>query len=162
MLILTIVFFFLKLSKMEQPPSAKLLRHIKTENDLGEYEDDLEDRFSLHRIHFKAKKELDGREDDDNKDGEKDDYSRTEDKSKVLVSALRRTASTGESDQSAKSASEVGPGGEEGEERTSEMSPSNKVGLQKKKKKSTLSTIKTESKIDSAFCVVLHKQSTQS
>ncbi|XP_051907376.1 lysine-specific demethylase 2B-like isoform X2 [Hippocampus zosterae] len=123
-----------KLSKMEQPPSAKLLRHIKTENDLGEYEDDLEDRFSLHRIHFKAKKELDGREEDDNnnKDGEKDDYSKTEDKSKVLVSALRRTASTGESDQSAKSASEVGPSGEEGEERTSEMSPSNKARHQRR------------------------------
>ncbi|KAM9794094.1 lysine-specific demethylase 2B-like isoform X3 [Syngnathus typhle] len=115
-----------KFSKLDQPLAAKLLRHIKTENDLGEYEDDLEDRFSLHRIHFKAKKELDSREEDDGKEGEKDNYSKIEDKSKVLVSPLRRTGAGGENEQTSKKVSGAGPSGEEAEERTSQLSPTNK------------------------------------
>ncbi|XP_061603774.1 lysine-specific demethylase 2B-like isoform X3 [Phyllopteryx taeniolatus] len=112
-----------KLSKLDEPLTAKLLRHIKTEIDLGEYEDDREDRFSLHRIHFKAK--LDGREEDDDKEDEKDDYNRTDDKSKVLLSPLRKTAAAGESEQTFKSASGAGPSGEEAEEWTEEMSSAN-------------------------------------
>ncbi|XP_077441876.1 lysine-specific demethylase 2B-like isoform X2 [Vanacampus margaritifer] len=131
-----------KFSKVDQPLTAKLLRHIKTENDLGEYEDDLEDRFSLHRIHFKAKKESDGRKEDDDKDGEKDDYNRTGDKSKVLASPLRRTAAAaaaaGESEPTSKSASGAGPSGEEAEEKKSEMSSENKVRHQRR------SLLKTE------------------
>uniref|UniRef100_A0A3Q2YG55 Lysine demethylase 2B n=1 Tax=Hippocampus comes TaxID=109280 RepID=A0A3Q2YG55_HIPCM len=116
--------------RLEENPLRKKRKLFDTQDEPDDVKRKVRVLFSLHRIHFKAKKEPDGR--DDNKDGEKHDYSRTEDKSKVLMSALRRTASTGESDQSAKSASEVGPSGEEGEERTSEMSPSNKVGLQPK------------------------------
>nr|XP_057907996.1 lysine-specific demethylase 2B isoform X1 [Doryrhamphus excisus] len=79
-----------KLPKLDDPLTAKLLRHIKTENDLGEYEDiqesRQEDRFSLHRIHFKEKREFDNPEED-----EEGDYNL--DKSKGgLLSPLRRTS----------------------------------------------------------------------
>nr|XP_061800550.1 lysine-specific demethylase 2B-like [Nerophis lumbriciformis] len=121
-----------KLPKLDEPLTAKLLRHIKTENEQ-------EDGFSLHRIHFKAQKVLDGREEDDDKEEEKND------KSKVLRSPPRRTLTT----EQTKNTSVVGSSSEEDEERTSEMSsPNLKARYQRRHLKSEDGVDRQNSSVD--------------
>lgn len=98
------------------------MRQIKTENDHGDEEDDLEDHddngFSLDRIHAKDRKECDDedQEEDDEREEEemvkKERDSSAEDKAKVLLSPLLRTSAARESDQSSSNSPRAGPSSE--------------------------------------------------
>lgn len=113
--------------------TLKLLRQIKTENDQGDEEDDLEDHkedgFPLGRVYLKGKDEYD--EEDQAQDnegrGEKTvkkerDSSGAEDKATVLLSPLLRTSAARDGEQSSSSPT-AAPSSDSGdaEERSSKL-----------------------------------------
>uniref|UniRef100_A0AAQ4Q4Q9 [histone H3]-dimethyl-L-lysine(36) demethylase n=1 Tax=Gasterosteus aculeatus aculeatus TaxID=481459 RepID=A0AAQ4Q4Q9_GASAC len=122
-----------KLLKPDDPLTLKLLRQIKTENDQGDEEDDLEDHkedgFPLGRVYLKGKDEYD--EEDQAQDnegrGEKTvkkerDSSGAEDKATVLLSPLLRTSAARDGEQSSSSPT-AAPSSDSGdaEERSSKL-----------------------------------------
>uniref|UniRef100_A0A1A7XA75 Lysine (K)-specific demethylase 2B n=1 Tax=Iconisemion striatum TaxID=60296 RepID=A0A1A7XA75_9TELE len=115
--------------KKKKPPkpddlfSLKLLRHIKTENDHGDKEEELGDReddgLSLGRMHFKGKQEYDddvqGEDTEEEEAVTKGRDSSVEDKAKVLMSPLLRASSARESEHSSSNSPRAGPSSESGD-----------------------------------------------
>ncbi|XP_010778560.1 lysine (K)-specific demethylase 2Bb isoform X1 [Notothenia coriiceps] len=108
-----------KLSKPDDPLTPK--RHIKTENDHDEEDDQVDhegDRFSLERIKLKGKKEYDDEDQEEDEEGEetvkKERDRSAEDKAKVLLSPLIRTSAIRESEQTTNSP-RAGPSSDSGD-----------------------------------------------
>lgn len=100
--------------------TPKLMRHIKTENDHGddnEQEDQEEDSFPLDRIHLKEKNEYD---DEDQEEEEEETIlkqrdSTADDKAKAMFSPLLKTSAVRESELSSSNSPRAGPSSESGD-----------------------------------------------
>lgn len=107
--------------------TPKLLKHIKTESDLGDEEDDQEDfdedGSPLDRIQAKEKMECEDQEEEDAQEDEervKKERDTAEDKAKLLLSPLLRTSAIRETDHASSNSPRAGPSGEsvDAQERT--------------------------------------------
>lgn len=107
--------------------TPKLLKHIKTESDHGDEEDDQEDfdedGFPLDRIQAKEKMECGDQEEEDAREDEervKKERDSAEDKVKLLLNPLLRTSAIRETDHASSISPRAGPSGEsvDAQERT--------------------------------------------
>ncbi|XP_034047967.1 lysine-specific demethylase 2B isoform X2 [Thalassophryne amazonica] len=119
-----------KFSKPDDPLTQKLFRQIKTENDHGDDEDDQDDReeddgLSFDRINLKDKREYEDEEQEENESEEEEEPltkergRSAENKSKVLLSSLLKTAATREGDQSSPISARAGTSSDDAQERSS-------------------------------------------
>ncbi|XP_013859222.1 lysine (K)-specific demethylase 2Bb isoform X2 [Austrofundulus limnaeus] len=112
-----------KPSKPEDLFGLKLLQHIKAENDHGDEDEDQEDHeedgLTLDRTRFREKSEYDDEVQEEDKEEEenvtKGRDGSAEDKAKVLIGPLLRTASARESDHSSSNSPRAGPSSESGD-----------------------------------------------
>ncbi|XP_054600276.2 lysine (K)-specific demethylase 2Bb isoform X3 [Nothobranchius furzeri] len=104
--------------KPDDPFSLKLLRHIKTENDHGDEEEEQGDRedngLSLGRMHLKGEHDYDDEVQKEDTE-EEETVTKGRDKARVLLSPLLRVSSARESDHSSSNPPRAGPSSESGD-----------------------------------------------